>query len=469
MIPSQFHWLPSLPKNHNGKLDRKALLAPSKDECLPLGSAQRWIINYFEPPYQWSGYTRFRYRQPLNLEVFKQTFHLMCDRHSALRTIFIQREGQWLQQVLTQPGALNIDFVDGSDLSVDERDNEINFQIQHLSQQLQLDRFPLLRILVVKIDETCYEIAIIVHHMISDMLSGGLLFQEFWPAYDRLLIGEPPLFENASPASYVDYVRLLQAEDSQGSLTSHVEYWQSQFPTEDYALSIPRDRITGDNIDASATSELIPLTKKQTDLLLRRAKQYYKCNLYTLLLAPLYQLMANWSGQSLVILSHRNHGRDFGTNQMFWESIGNFAVNFPVGIVIEPGATWEQTVKQIKDKFEQIPMNGNAFDWVSDRLPSHIYPDSKLTPIRANYLGNRSVPTLDRFEFFNEERDRRWSPPGQKRTTLIECFFFLIDGTLHLEIEYSRNFHLPTTIHQLGKQYLALIDELLANLLQVSH
>jgi fengycin family lipopeptide synthetase B len=498
-IPSQFHWLPSLPKNHNGKLDRKALptllekVVPIQSsvetrnyptgtlsgnaslqnpklesEYLPLGSAQRWIIHYFEPPYQWSGYTRFRYRQPLNLDAFKQAFQLMCDRHSALRTIFIQQDGQWLQQVQTQPSAIAINFVDGSDLSEDERDSEIQFQIQHLSQQLQLNRFPLFRILVVKINETYYEIAIVVHHMISDMLSGSLLFQECWQAYDRILLDEQPDFENA-PTSYVDYVRLLQAEDSKGSLISHIEYWKSQFPTKDCALKIPRDRIAGDNIEASAASELFTLPKNQADLLLRRAKQYYKCNLYTLLLAPLYRLMSDWSEQSFVIISHRNHGRDFGTKQTFWESIGNFAVNFPVGIVIKPGATWEQTVKQIKEKFEQIPMNGTAFDWVGDRLPGHIYPDSKLTPIRANYLGNRSTPTLDRFEFFNEERDRRWSPPGQKRTTLIECFFYLIDGTFYLEIEYSRNYHLPATIHHLGKQYLTLMDTLLANLLQVSY
>jgi hypothetical protein len=107
-------------------------------------------------------------------------------------------------------------------------------------------------------------------------------------------------------------------------------------------------------------------------------------------------------------------------------------------------------------------MNGTTFDWISDRLPNYMYPDANLTPVRANYLGNRTVPSSKWFEFIEEERDRRLSPPDQKRTTLLEFFFSIIDGTFHLEIEYSRNFHLPTTIRQLGEQYLELMQDMLA-------
>ncbi|NJK48257.1 amino acid adenylation domain-containing protein [Candidatus Gracilibacteria bacterium] len=463
-IPQQIHWLPSLPKNHNGKLDRKALVCPTSDEYLPLGSAQRWLVTYFESPYSWSGYSRFCYHQALNLEIFQQAFKAISDRHPALRTVFVRREGQWLQRVLSQPQPLTVEFFDGSDLSVEESGKEVCDRIQNLSLQLQLDRFPLLKILIVKIHETCYEIAIVAHHAIADMLSGSILFTEFWSAYDRLLAGKQPCFENASPPSYLDYVRLLQAKDRQGVLASHVEYWKSQFPTQNGGFSVPLDQISGDNIEASALREIFPLTKEQTDLLLRQAKQYYKCNLYTLLLAPLYQLMANWSNRSSVIVSHRSHGRDLGDDRTFWESIGDFAVNFPLGITIERGVTWEQTIKQLQEKFARLPMNGVTYDWIADKLPKEIYPDANLTPLRANYLGNRSIPGSDRFEFCHEERDRRWSPPHQKRTALLECFFYLMDGSLYLEIEYSCNFHLPTTIHRLGKQYLTLMDDLLANL-----
>ncbi|MBD2514301.1 amino acid adenylation domain-containing protein [Nostoc sp. FACHB-973] len=503
MIPQRLEWLPSLPKNHNGKLDRKALVTPqpqsqsqqkqeqSKAEntnlltidpkqgsqppdsveeastspslpTLPLGPAQRWLVSYFDAPYQWMGYTRFRYCQPLNLDVFNKALNFMVARHPAMRTVFIQRDGQWQQQIMGLEQQLTVDFFDGSQITPTQRDAEIRSRIQEASQELRLDRWPLLATIVVKIDESCYDIAMIAHHIIADMLSTTVLFRELWQAYNQILLGGVPSFENPSPPSYTDFVRLLVEQDKGEALASHVDYWKSQFPSRQYAFHVPFDHIKGANIEASAASERFTLSKSQSDTLLRKVKQHYGCNLYTLLLAPLYQLMAVWCGTSWVVVSHRSHGRDVDDNHVFWESIGNFAVNYPVGVMIEYKEKWEKTIKHIKDKFEELPMNGTTFDWISDRLPNHIYPDANVTSLRANYLGNRTQPKFEFFEFIEEDRDRRLSPPEQKRTTLLEFFFYIMDGSFYLEIEYSRNFHLPATINQLGEQYLELMRDLLA-------
>jgi amino acid adenylation domain-containing protein len=478
MIPQRVEWLPSLPKNHNGKLDRKALQAlldenqPKKklsekaevsvQEYLPLGPAQRWLVTYFEPPYQWAGYTRFRYRQALNLDVFHKALNLMVVRHSGLRSLFVQRNGQWQQQILDTEKQLPVDFFDGSQLTAAHRDEEIRSRIEQSSQKLRLDQWPLLVTIVVKVDESSYDIAMIAHHMIADMLSTTVLFKELWYAYDQILAGSVPTFENPSPPSYADLVRLLVAEDERGALASHVDYWKAQFPSRQYTLHVPFDQIKGANVEASAAIQRFTLAKSQSDTLLRKAKQHYGSNLYTLLLAPLYQLMAIWCGKSWVVISHRSHGRDLGDNHIYWESLGNFAVNYPLGVMVEYDEKWDKTIKHIKDGFDGLPMNGVTFDWICDRLPNYIYPDANLTSIRANYLGNRTQPKFDLFEFSEEERDQRLSPPEQKRTTLLEFFFSIVDGNFQLEIEYSRNFHLPATINQLGEQYLELVRDLLA-------
>lgn len=478
MIPQRVEWLPNLPKNHNGKLDRKALQAllnesdpklhqggngvDVSDEYLPLGPAQRWLVAYFEPPYQWTGYTRFRYHQPLNLDIFNKALHLMMERHPAMRTVFVQRDGQWQQRVMGLEKQLTVHFQDGTHLTAEQRDEEIRSRVQQISQKLRIDEWPLLATIVVKVDESCYDITMVAHHIIADMLSTSVLFKELWYAYNQILVGGALSFENPSPPSYADYVRLLLEEDKREPRHRHLDYWKSQFPSGQYTFHVPFDHTQGANVEASAKSELFTLTRSKSDTLLRRAKQHYGCNLYTLLLAPLYQLMAGWCGKSWVVLSHRSHGRDLGDNHMFWESMGDFAVNFPVGIMVEHSEKWEQTIKQIGDGFDGLPMNGTTFDWISDQLPNYIYPDANLTPVRANYLGNRTQPTFELFEFIEEDRDRRLSPPEQKRTTLLEFFFSIIDGTFHLEIEYSRNFHLTATICQLGDQYLELMHDMLA-------
>jgi hypothetical protein len=98
MIPQRFAWFPQLAKNHNGKLDRKALAAellpspaapsaPPTPSLIPLGPAQRWLVNYFEPPYQWLGYTRFLYHQSLNLDIFNQAANLLVQRLDILTAV----------------------------------------------------------------------------------------------------------------------------------------------------------------------------------------------------------------------------------------------------------------------------------------------------------------------------------------------------------------------------------------------
>jgi fengycin family lipopeptide synthetase B len=476
MIPQRVEWLPSLPKNHNGKLDRKALLAllhqshsttaqsatiDISDEYLPLGPAQRWLVSYFEPPYQWTGYTRFRYHQPLNLDIFNNALNLMIERHPAMRTVFVQRDGQWQQRVMDQ-NKQSIYYHDGSGTTGQVRDEHIRHMVQQISQKLRIDQLPLMATIVVKINESCYDITMIAHHIIADIVTTNVLFKELWYAYNQMLAGGVVCFENSSPPSYADFVRLLVQEDKRGALESHVDYWKSQFPSRQYAFHVPFDHVKGANIEASASSERFILSKSTSDMLLRKAKQHYGCNLYTLLLGPLYQLMAVWCGKSWVVVSHRSHGRNLDDKHMFWESVGDFAVNFPVGVMVEYEEKWEKTIKHIRDGFDGLPMNGTTFDWISDRLPNYIYPDANLTLVRANYLGNRTQLDSKLFEFMEEDRDRRLSPPEQKRTTLLEFFFSIINGTLHLEIEYSRNFHAYTTIRQLGDQYLELMDDLLA-------
>ncbi|NJO59427.1 MAG: amino acid adenylation domain-containing protein [Richelia sp. RM2_1_2] len=480
MIPQRWEWLSSLPKTHNGKLDRKSLKADKKGteklfsaqsvnnqaqpkletQNLPLGSAQRWLIEYFEPPYQWNGYTRFLFHQPLDAETFNQAVNLLIERHSALRTVFICENEQWTQKILTPESNQCTEFYDASHLTTEQRDKEIWELIQQIGQKFQLNQYPLLKIIVVKVDESCYDISFVGHHMIGDLLSNKVIFEELWTTYTQLLGNQNP--QNKPATSYADYVKILQEQEKQGIFATHVEYWKSQFPSADYSLKIPCDDQKGANTEATAAIEKFILNPAKTSTLLRSAKKYYNCSVYTLLLGVLYRLTAEWSRQSWVVISHRSHGRTIDNQQTFFNSVGNFAINFPVGINIENQDNWQLILEQITTKFDQLPMNGVTFDWISQQLPSHIYPDNNLTPIRANYLGNRTTPTYQNFEFTETDTDKRLSAPQQKRTTLVEFFFSFTDGKFNLEIEYSQNFHNQATIRQLGDRYLELLQGMLA-------
>lgn len=472
MIPHRLEWLPSLPKNHNGKLDRKALLThfqqstqslstneSSSLERLPLGPAQRWLVRYFEAPYQWTGYSRYLYHQPLDLAIFNRALNYLIERHWTLRTIFVQQQGQWWQQEIKPQDSLKAIYYDGSHLSTEARNLEVKQQINSIAQKLQIDKWSLIQVLIVKVNDNCYDISSIGHHMISDLLSNQILFREFWAIYTQLLGSHAnPLATLPKAPSYADYVRSLMKEED---LLHHLNYWKNQFPTPQSKFQIPLDLQSGANLETSAASEWFELSSSFSKTLLTRAKKHYDCNVYSLLLAPLYRLMANWSENENVILSHRTHSRNLEERGQFFDSVGNFATNIPLKLVVAE-QSWQSLLQEIKSQFDALPLNGITFDWLGEQLPSFMYPDCYLTPVRANYLGNRDVRDSPIFEFTKEDLDCRLSPPEQKRTTLLEFFFSIVNGRLELQIEYSQNFHLAKTIQQLGNRYLALLQSLLA-------
>jgi NAD(P)-dependent dehydrogenase (short-subunit alcohol dehydrogenase family) len=332
-------------------------------------------------------------------------------------------------------------------------------------QAMRLDGNGLLWcVVVVKEAEDVFDICVIGHHIISDLLANGVLFRSLWQLYAESLAGadEPVRDERPRLTDYLEHVENLRTRETQARF---VEYWTRSFPASTPAFSVPLDHRLGDNVEASQAVERFAAEGEQLRAL-QRARQAHGCSLYTLLLAPLYRAMAEWSGNPQVVISHRSHGRDFGDGQTYFDCVGNFAVNFPLGVQVDAGASWQALVQGIARGFEAVPLNGISYDIVARNLPAHLYPDHKLTPVRANYLGNRDLPRSPLFRFDEKDWDQRFSLPEQKRSTLIEAFFLQRDGGLQLELAYSKNFHNAESIRRVGERYMALLDELIATVPQ---
>jgi len=464
MLPQQVFHAAALPKNHNGKLDRKALKQWAEAGQVPAGAAaalapaQAWITRFFEPPYQWAGYTRHRYLKPLDIEVFQQAINLLAERHPVLRSVFTEVEGRLQPAAAPQDAPFSVDVYDGAHLEESRREEEIRRLVREKLEQLRVDRFPLWRVLVVKGSRNdAYDVAVVGHHMISDLVSNGILFREVWQIYGQLLLKQTPQLPPAPP-SFQAYVDSLNGPETQAARAAYVEFWRGRF--EGRALRLPFDHRLGGNDEASSAMERFVLPRADFQGL-SEARKHFQTQIYPLLLAPVYRLLGEWSGQSWVAASHRSHGRDLGEGRTFYDSVGNFAVNYPVGVELAAGECWRALVDKIGRAFAEAPLNGVSYDLVGGDLPEALYPDDKLTPVRVNYLGNRSLPKSSIFAFDEDEWDRRYAAPGQRRTALVEIFLSTVEGELRIDMDYSSNFFAAATIQRLGRRYVELLAELL--------
>lgn len=478
MIPHTIKWMEELPKTPNGKTDRKALSSlvlnkgnteiikqsinsrniENEDIILPLAPAQKWLMTYFEYPYQWAGFTRFKFKQALDFESFNKSLTFLADKHEILRCELMMKNNKWVQKIL--PKSLNVkaEYYDATNIPEELSSKEIDKLIINNIEALKVDKWPLWKTIVVKITETDYDISVIGHHLISDVVTNQILFDDMWKIYSKVLLGETPQFNMKK--SYVDFIRNVEKEKKDKEV-KFIKYWKNKFPNEDSVFNIQYDFNKGPNNEDSSEVKSFALNKELTSLLLGKAKKYFKSNVYCILLAPLYEVLSKTYNSSRVVVSHRMHGRDLG-NDLYLDVAGDFAVNFPIGIGVEKEDSYEKIINNLRKNFEEVPLNGVSYDVISEKLPFYMYPDFKITPVRANYLGNRNLINYKSFEFSKENLDRRFSMPNGKRTSGLEFFFSIVDGILVLNLEYSTNLFKDETIETLGNKYIQTLTKLIS-------
>lgn len=484
MVPQIINHYPRLPKNNNGKLDRKALLkgdvsppeilqasASNKSQIftrLPLLPAQNWIFSYFDSPYEWWGASQQTLPADFNLALFSKALTIIVDRHEALRARFVKTDnGHIEQELIANPGEILVEQKSLS-LSSNMFNDEIQRNTRSIAHSLSPYQWPLFRVITFSNSQsentgnTQQKLVWVAHHLISDMLSGFIVNQEVWQVYLALAEGsERPELPVAPQLS--DYICGLQNYFNDKTLAHAKDYWQKYSKKFRSVIQIPTDHSLGGNVESSSDSVKCLIPAELVNLLETDGRDYFETSLYNMLAATLYKLTAQLTRRSWIVISHKLNGRVVPSATVnFFTSVGNFAVNVPVGISIQKSANFNHIISQLSIEMEELPAKGLGYDWLAADLPIDIYPDNKLTSIRINYLGDISNNAA------GDGVSERIAPQNQQRTAVLEFFFYTQNQEMYLEISYSRNLYARETIEALAGRYLdqltSLSDEIVPEL-----
>src|ERR1043165_8030303 len=157
----------------------------------PLSFTQRqmWVIDQMTPgnpaynlPYA------FRLRGPLQVAALEDSFNQIIQRHEALRTRFAVKSGEPLQ-IIEPALRIKLKVTKLDHPAGEERENRLKaLAAEESLKSFDLSRLPLIRVSLVKLDETEHLLIINLHHIVADGLSIGLLLNELDTFY-RLLTG----------------------------------------------------------------------------------------------------------------------------------------------------------------------------------------------------------------------------------------------------------------------------------------
>jgi NRPS condensation-like uncharacterized protein len=164
---------------------------------------------------------RFTLHGDLNQSAFEQAWQQVVKRHSALRTLFVWKNRKQPVQVVRKQVNLPWFNKDLRLLSFEEQQTQINsFLNSDKEQGFELDKAPLMRVVLFRLADKTYHFVWSFHHILLDGWSWPILFKEIFAFYDSITNNQQLYLTPSRP--YRDYINWLQQQD----LSSAKEFWR---------------------------------------------------------------------------------------------------------------------------------------------------------------------------------------------------------------------------------------------------
>ncbi|MBD9416215.1 amino acid adenylation domain-containing protein [Pseudomonas sp. PDM16] len=279
-------------------LDAPKLRALPRGGDLPLSHAQQrlWFLNRLDP-------NNGAYHMPAGLDLqgrldrqaLQAAFDQLEARHEALRTRFVEVNGETRQRILPAQGQ-RIDWLDLRELAANEREAEARDYAQKLLKRpFNLASEPLLRVAVLRLGDQEYRLLLIQHHIVSDGWSMQRFIGEFSAAYAAFAEGRTAQF-TALPLQYADYAQWQRDWLKSSEATRQLDYWKARLGEHQPLLELPTDHPRPAHGARQGMRWRFELSDALTAQL-RALAQREGSTLFSLLLSAWQSLLHRYSGQ----------------------------------------------------------------------------------------------------------------------------------------------------------------------------
>ena len=278
----------------------------------------------------------------LNVELFKQAWQQLVNRHAVFRTRFqVENWNQALQQVNKHAQATFISY-DWRELSQQEQscrwqqllidDSKTAFDFTHA---------PLMRLGLVRCDRQRYYFFWSHHHVLLDGWSNSLIMQAVFAQYEALKNGTAAQLPVSRP--YRDYIAWLQQQDLAAAQT----YWQNQLSGFTAPTALAIDRYKPDTQAGYGRQTLLFSAEQSQDLQDFVKQQHITLN--TLMQGVWALLLSRYSGEQDVVFGTTVSGRPAELSGVEF-MVGLFINSLPMRVQL-PADT--DVITWLKNLFEQ--------------------------------------------------------------------------------------------------------------------
>jgi len=318
-----------------------------RNRSLPLSFAQQrlWFIDQLEP--ESIAYTipaAIRLTGKLNVGALERTLTEVIRRHEVLRTTIRVVDGE-PQQVVGAAEALSLPVIDLREIAAAEIEAAVKKLVAgEVSRPFDLARGPLLRVSLLEMGPEEHIVVFVMHHIISDGWSMGVLVRELSALYKAYEEGaESGLAE--LPIQYADYA-VWQREWLQGAvLAEQLGYWKEQLRDAPTVLELPTDRARPAVQSYRGARQSVQLSRDLTEQL-KQVSRAADVTLFMLLMGAFQVLLYRYSGQEEILIGTPIAGR---TRSETEELIGFFVNTLVVKGSMKGASSFAEHLQQVRE------------------------------------------------------------------------------------------------------------------------
>ncbi|HEX8770848.1 MAG TPA: condensation domain-containing protein, partial [Acidimicrobiales bacterium] len=212
------------------------------DMPLSFGQERLWFLDQLVPENPFYNVpAAYRLSGPLDVDILRSALEEIVERHETLRTTFPVGDGQPCQRTATSPD-VDLSIVDLSGLEPAECDDQARRVAgTFVGRPFDLTGGPLMRTALVRLGAQDHILVVVMHHIVSDGWSLGVLIAELRALYTAFSRRDPsPLPPLA--IQYADYAAWQRRWLVDQRLSDQLSYWTAALAGAPPALELPTDR-----------------------------------------------------------------------------------------------------------------------------------------------------------------------------------------------------------------------------------
>jgi amino acid adenylation domain-containing protein len=329
------------------QVEAPPLVPVSREQALPLSFAQQrlWFMQQWEPEtaaYHIPGAVRIK--EALAVGDLEQSLQEIISRHESLRTVFPTTAGEAVQHVL-EAVEWKLSELDLTALIGEEQEREVAAIMRsEIKQGFDLSTGPLFRAVLMRVAADEHVLLLVLHHIIADGWSMGVLLRELVSLYESRRRGERSQLPELH-VQYVDYAQWQRGWLSGEVLDQQLRYWKEQLADAPPVLALPADRARPAVKTFAGARQSLSLNKELVDRL-RQLSRQENSTLFMVLLAAFQTLLYRYTGQSDIVVGSPIANR---TKKDIERLIGFFVNTLVLRARLSGADSFRELLKQVRE------------------------------------------------------------------------------------------------------------------------